>query len=166
MDRTACAEPQCLYSTAIPLLPLWAVRPVQSLSACTRLHFTFVTYRKASMRRSTTGNSILYVRSTIIELCSISCCSIFSVCHHRKPQSFAWIMSMTYVSAIRSDSRHKIIFRSWKSLASLSQHVNLSPEQPWTDCHTTCRLSPVLHSLLHTTKLKSLHSPTLGRYFL
>jgi hypothetical protein len=29
------------YSTAIPLLPLWAVRPVQSLSACTRVHFTF-----------------------------------------------------------------------------------------------------------------------------
>ena len=26
---------------AIPLLPLWAVRPVQSLSACTRVHFTF-----------------------------------------------------------------------------------------------------------------------------
>ena len=34
-------SPQCLYSTAIPLLPLWAVRPVQSLSACTRVHFTF-----------------------------------------------------------------------------------------------------------------------------
>jgi len=28
-------------STAIPLLHLWAVRPVQSLSACTRVHFTF-----------------------------------------------------------------------------------------------------------------------------
>ena len=26
-------------SRAIPLLPLWAVRPVQSLSACTRAHF-------------------------------------------------------------------------------------------------------------------------------
>jgi hypothetical protein len=25
----------------IPLLPLWAVRPVQSLSACTRVHFIF-----------------------------------------------------------------------------------------------------------------------------
>ena len=25
----------------IPLLPLWAVRPVQSLSACTRVHFNF-----------------------------------------------------------------------------------------------------------------------------
>ena len=34
MGRTACTEPQCLYSTAIPLLPLWTVRPVQSLSAC------------------------------------------------------------------------------------------------------------------------------------
>jgi len=29
-------------SRAIPLLPLWAVRPVQSLSACTRVDFTFI----------------------------------------------------------------------------------------------------------------------------
>jgi len=28
-------------SRVIPVLPLWAVRPVQSLSACTRVHFTF-----------------------------------------------------------------------------------------------------------------------------
>ena len=35
MGRTVCTEPQCLYSTAITLLPIWAVRPVQSLSACT-----------------------------------------------------------------------------------------------------------------------------------
>ena len=35
MGRTACTEPQCLYSTAIPLLPPWAVRRIQSLSACT-----------------------------------------------------------------------------------------------------------------------------------
>jgi len=30
------------YSRAIPLLPLWAVRPVQSLSAYTRVHFIFI----------------------------------------------------------------------------------------------------------------------------
>jgi len=30
-------------SRAIPLLTLWAVRPVQSISACTRVHFTFYT---------------------------------------------------------------------------------------------------------------------------
>ena len=35
MGRTACTEPQCLYSRAIPLLPLWTVRRVQNLSACT-----------------------------------------------------------------------------------------------------------------------------------
>jgi hypothetical protein len=35
MGRTAYTEPQCLYSRAIPPLPLRAVRPVQSLSACT-----------------------------------------------------------------------------------------------------------------------------------
>ena len=35
IDRTACTDPQCLYSTAIPLLPLWAVQPVQSHSVCT-----------------------------------------------------------------------------------------------------------------------------------
>jgi hypothetical protein len=40
MGRTACTEPQCLYSRAIPPLPLWAVRPVQSPSVCTRVHFT------------------------------------------------------------------------------------------------------------------------------
>ena len=27
---------------AVPLLPLWAVRPVQSLSACTRVYFNFI----------------------------------------------------------------------------------------------------------------------------
>jgi len=35
MGRTTCKEPQCLYSTAISLLPLYTERPVQSLSACT-----------------------------------------------------------------------------------------------------------------------------------
>ena len=32
---------RCTLSLPIPLLPLWTVRPVQSLSACTTLHFTF-----------------------------------------------------------------------------------------------------------------------------
>jgi len=35
MGLTACTEPQCLYRTALPLLFLLAVQPVQSLSACT-----------------------------------------------------------------------------------------------------------------------------------
>ena len=44
-------------SRYIPLLTLWAVRPVQSLSACTRVHFTCTlptvnfTFEKKSVRR-------------------------------------------------------------------------------------------------------------------
>ena len=34
---------------ATPLLPLWAVRPVQSLSACTRVHFTFLLLYRSSL---------------------------------------------------------------------------------------------------------------------
>jgi hypothetical protein len=44
MGRTACTEPQCLHSRAIHLLPLWAVQPVQSRSACTRVTFTLPFY--------------------------------------------------------------------------------------------------------------------------
>ena len=35
MELTASIDPQCLYSTAIRLLPLWTVRILQNLSACT-----------------------------------------------------------------------------------------------------------------------------------
>jgi len=31
----------------MPLLPLWAVRPVQSLSACTRVHLTYLYSRRS-----------------------------------------------------------------------------------------------------------------------
>jgi len=37
---------------AIPLPPLWAVRPVQSLSACTRVHFTFFYFGKGTYIKS------------------------------------------------------------------------------------------------------------------
>jgi hypothetical protein len=40
-------EPWSWKSRAIPLLPLWAVRPVQSLSACTRAHFTSFWLRRS-----------------------------------------------------------------------------------------------------------------------
>ena len=42
--RTACTEPQCLYSRAIPLLPLWPVQPVQSLSACSVQPYLYSPY--------------------------------------------------------------------------------------------------------------------------
>ena len=44
-------------SRAIPLLPLWAVRPVQNLSACTRVHFTFYLPNAEDKQCSYTPNS-------------------------------------------------------------------------------------------------------------
>jgi hypothetical protein len=52
MGRTACTEPQCLYSSAIPLLPLWAVRPVQSLSACTVELYLYSPYGSYGLYRA------------------------------------------------------------------------------------------------------------------
>jgi hypothetical protein len=39
LNTHALLVPWLWKSRALPLLPLWAVRPVQSLSACTRVHF-------------------------------------------------------------------------------------------------------------------------------
>jgi hypothetical protein len=47
---------------AVPLLPLWAVRPVQSLSACTRVHFTFTA---SELRRHVRQNSCLTDGGTV-----------------------------------------------------------------------------------------------------
>ena len=52
MGCMACTEPQCLYSTAIPLLPLWAVRPVQTLSACTVQLYLYSPYGPYGLYRA------------------------------------------------------------------------------------------------------------------
>jgi len=45
---------------AIHLLPLWAARPVQSLSACTRAHFTFSSLNEKCFRQSCIENRNTY----------------------------------------------------------------------------------------------------------
>jgi hypothetical protein len=52
MGRTAYTEPQCLYSRAIPLFPLWIVRPVQSLSACTVELYLYSPYGSYGLYRA------------------------------------------------------------------------------------------------------------------
>jgi hypothetical protein len=64
MGRTACTKHQCLYSRAIPLLSLWAVQPVQSLSVCTRLHFTFTFTPAVTLKINSHFARALYVSLT------------------------------------------------------------------------------------------------------
>ena len=51
-DRAVCTEPQCLYSRAFPLLPLWAVRPLHSLSACTVQLYHYSPYGPCGLYRA------------------------------------------------------------------------------------------------------------------
>jgi len=52
MGRTVCTEPQCLYSRTRPLIPLWAVRTVQNLSACTVKQQLYSTYGPYALYRA------------------------------------------------------------------------------------------------------------------
>ena len=47
-------------SRAIPLLPLWAVRPVQSLSACTRVHFTLPLPHKTNFSKQVENDARIF----------------------------------------------------------------------------------------------------------
>jgi hypothetical protein len=69
MGRTACTEPQCLYSRAIPLLSLWDVRPVQSLSACTVELYLYSPY----------GTYGLYRASVTVQGCTLFTFFIFFI---------------------------------------------------------------------------------------
>jgi len=57
-------------SRAIPLLPLWAVRPLQSLSACARVHFTFTYIGYRSQTRHSRLSSVTRTAKVICKLLS------------------------------------------------------------------------------------------------
>jgi hypothetical protein len=64
MGRTAFTEPQCLCSRAIPLLPLWAVQPVQSLSTCTVELYLYSPYGPYGLYRASVPVQESYTSTT------------------------------------------------------------------------------------------------------
>jgi hypothetical protein len=78
MGRTAYTEPQCLYRRAIPLLPLWAVRPVHSISVCTRVHFIVTNMLLIAGTEELTEGWLYLPGSKFIRL------AYFSVLEHQK----------------------------------------------------------------------------------
>jgi hypothetical protein len=78
MVRTDCTESQCLYSRAVPLLPLWAVRTVQSLSACT---VELYLYSPPMGRTDCTKSQCLYRRAIpLLPLWAVRTVQSLSVC--------------------------------------------------------------------------------------
>ena len=106
MARTACTESQCLYKGDLYLStepaaqctclhPLWPVRPVQNLSACTRVTFTLVLSQQHNARvyenilnkyltRPRTGAWRSYLTTNIF---SVSFRSVFSKSSSSLPSS-------------------------------------------------------------------------------
>jgi len=66
MGRTACTEPQCLYSIAIPLLPLCSVRPVQSLSVCTVELYLYSPYGPYGLYRASVPVQYSYTSTPLM----------------------------------------------------------------------------------------------------
>jgi len=59
--RASVPVQRCTLTLPIPLLPLWTVRPVQSLSDCTTVHFTFTYTSNPPMDRTAcTEPQLLY----------------------------------------------------------------------------------------------------------
>ena len=70
MGRTACIETQCLYSRAIPLLPLWAVRPVQTHCACAVQLYLYSPYGPYGLYRDSVPVQYSYT-STSLSACTV-----------------------------------------------------------------------------------------------
>jgi len=62
-DRTACRIPQCLHSTAIPLLSLWAVQSLQSFSACRVQLYLYSRCRSSRLYRASVPVQYRYTSS-------------------------------------------------------------------------------------------------------
>jgi len=73
--RASVPVQRCTSTLPIPLLPLWTVRPVQSLSACTTVHFTFTYTSNPPMDRTAcTEPQCLYNRALQLYLYLYSPC--------------------------------------------------------------------------------------------
>ena len=65
MGCAACKDPQCLYSTEIPLLSLWAVRTLQSLSACTVQLYLYSPYGPYGLYRASVPVQYSYTSTPV-----------------------------------------------------------------------------------------------------
>jgi len=72
--RASVAVQRCTLPFSIILRPLWTVRPVQSLSACTRVHFIFTYTSTPPMDRTAcTESQCLYNSALYLTYTSTPC---------------------------------------------------------------------------------------------
>jgi len=106
MGRTVCTEPQCLYSRAIPLLPLWAVRPLQSLSACTVELYLYSPYGPYGLYRASVPVEYSYTSTSPMgrTACTEPQClykgAPYLLCSYSQDEEFKTICTVTSASTL------------------------------------------------------------------
>ena len=125
---------------AIPLLPLWVVQPVQSLSACTRVHFTYF------LPSIILPNFSTFIFFTFLNSCSwvglFSCGAVFS-----KRLIFHPL-----------DDRHST-FEEWQLTRDKINLYELLRTWRWRQNHPPKRLYP----LITTNRLSTQNTPSTDR---
>ena len=127
--------PRSRKSRFIPLLPLWAVRLVQTLSACTSVKFTFfydcwnwMIYIKIVLKIifMVTTTTTPWCRVLLEKLTGLQLVKIFPAFHGTRRFITALTsvrhLSLSWASPIQSTYPHPT---SWRSILILSTHLRL-----------------------------------------
>ena len=84
--RASVSVQRCTLPLPIPLHPLWTVQPVESLSACTKVHFTFTYTSTPPMdRTASTEPQCLYNGALYLYLYLYSPYGPYSLCRASVP---------------------------------------------------------------------------------
>jgi len=131
MGRTACTEPQCLYTRAIPLLPLWAVQPVQSLSgACTVQLYLYSPY----------GPYCLYTASVPVQYSYTSTPPMGRAACTEPQCLYKGVLHLYFTDILRNSrnrkklSRYSEVLRPGRSRSRIpvrGEIFRTLPERPW-----------------------------------
>ena len=107
--------PRSRMGRAIPLLPLWTVRPVQSLSACTRVTFIFTFF---------SGNSVIMIRNIRLG----STVTIVTLLHVGQPRHKGFLSHSVYPAS----PIHWRLGVNWAGCeADRSPRINIEAKNEW-----------------------------------
>ena len=103
---------------AIPLLPLLAVRPVQSLSACTRVHFTFLYQSPVSCQEDVSASGSSPVQRSPIQCGVFGCDRKASIMKRSYPTR--GLFHLTPLGGFFTTKKHRISQNTCKRHKTIS----------------------------------------------
>jgi len=116
-DLSPPSNAEVMEDRAIPLLPLWAVRPVQNLSACTRVHFT-LTFTNSYVFRTSLVHHQSVQHIPLARLLSISVSWMHQCCNFCSLTSLMLPIFHDQTSVIPPNTENKVPAPGWRNRGS------------------------------------------------